>query len=87
MFFSLFISPRNFDKNGPAEDENQGRRLFYSFECGGYPFFVMDSRTQRIRDDDDYVIGDNHLLGYPSKPTAPGYQGQINILCDWLVGQ
>ena len=87
MSYQWIHSPRNFDKNGPAEDENQGRRLFYSFECGGYPFFVMDSRTQRIRDDDDYVTEDNHLLGYPSKPTAPGYQGQINILCDWLVEQ
>ena len=27
-----------------------GKRLFYSFDCGGYPFFVLDTRTQRVMD-------------------------------------
>lgn len=47
----------------------------------------MDSRTQRVRDDKDYVLEDNHLLGYPAKPSAPNYQGQIDILCAWLLSQ
>ena len=69
-------SPRNF-----------GDQHYYSFECGGFPFFVMDSRTQRMRDDDDQVLEDNHLLGYPARDSAPGYKGQIDILCEWLVAQ
>ena len=25
-----------------------GRRLYYRFDCGGFPFFVLDTRTQRF---------------------------------------
>ncbi len=87
MLFTIAISaymsyqwchcPRNFAK-----------RLYYSFECSGYPFFVTDGRTQRIRDDDDKVLEDNHMLGYPLKDkNNPNYKGQIDILCEWLVEQ
>lgn len=64
---------------------NYGEQLFYDFEVGGFPFFVIDGRTQRLRDDDDYDLTDNHLLGRPAlgKP----YKGQIDVLCDWLVAQ
>jgi alkaline phosphatase D len=86
MSFQWLHCPRNYDQWGEAK-ENDGRKLYYSFECTGYPFFVMDSRTQRIRDDDDYILEDNHLLGYPAKPSAPEHKGQIDILCEWLVKQ
>jgi alkaline phosphatase D len=69
-------SPRNYD------DQH-----YYSFECGDYPFFVTDGRTQRNRDDDDRIVDDNHMLGYPARDSAPGYKGQIDILCDWLIEQ
>jgi len=62
-------------------------RLYYDFNCGGYPFFVLDTRTSRYkngsnqRDDDD--INNNHLLGLPSKhPTEPS---QLDRLCAWLI--
>ncbi len=86
MSYQWIHCPRNFDQDGEAKN-NDGRKLHYSFDCGGYSFFVMDSRTQRIRDDNDYTIGDNHLLGYPAKPSAPGRKGQIDLLCEWLVAQ
>ena len=86
MSYQWIHCPRNYGPRGEVSGAD-GDKLFYSFECSGYPFFVMDSRTQRIRDDHDYNLDDNHLLGYPSKPSAPGYQGQVNILCDWLVSQ
>ena len=86
MSYQWLPSPRNYDQDGPAK-KNDGRKLFYSFECGGYPFFVIDGRTERIRDDEDFVLEDNHLLGYPAKPAAPGYKGQIDILCEWLLAQ
>lgn len=86
MSYQWVHSPRNFGAWGNVEG-GTGDKLFYSFECCGYPFFVMDSRTQRIRDDDDHVLEDNHLLGYPAKPTAPDHKGQIDILCEWLVAQ
>ena len=61
---------------------NYGRRLFYDLNCGGYPFFVLDTRTQRFLDD---VAGldDNHLLG---RPTLAGEEpSQLDLLCQWLT--
>ncbi len=65
--------------------KNFGNYLYYSFEAQGFPFFVLDERTQRIRDDDDTDLTDNHLLGRPGKGTE--YKGQIDIVCDWLIEQ
>lgn len=65
--------------------QTYGRRLFYSFNYGGYPFFVLDERTSRIRDDDDKILEDNHLLGRPAKNAQ--YQGQVDLFCDWLIAQ
>lgn len=86
MSYQWLHCPRNYGPRGEVQDAD-GDKLFYSFECNSYPFFVMDSRTQRVRDDKDYVLEDNHLLGYPAKPSAPNYQGQIDILCAWLLSQ
>jgi len=56
--------------------------LFYDFFCAGYPFFVLDARTQRYQDD-DLGLEDNHLLGRPSlHPTEPS---QLDRLCAWLT--
>jgi alkaline phosphatase D len=59
-----------------------GRLLFYAFECAGYPAFVLDSRTQRYKDD---AIGlrDNHLLGRPSLDPV-NHPSQLQRLLDWL---
>lgn len=58
-----------------------GRRLFYDFSCAGYPFFVLDTRTQRFKDD-ALGLRDNHLLGRPSiDPASPS---QLDVLLDWL---
>jgi alkaline phosphatase D len=27
------------------------------------------------------------MLGYPARDSAPGYKGQIDVLCDWLIEQ
>ena len=37
--------------------------LYYQFECGGYPFFVLDTRTQRFKDDQDGLARQS-----PSRP-------------------
>jgi len=59
-----------------------GRRLFYQFDCGGYPFFVLDTRTQRFVDDLIGSLDDNHLLGRPSlDPLEPS---QLDLLLHWL---
>ncbi|MFO1159724.1 MAG: alkaline phosphatase D family protein [Reyranellaceae bacterium] len=60
-----------------------GRRLFYNFLCGGYPFFVLDTRTQRYRNEEG--LNDNHLLGRPT--LDPSHPGQLQILLDWLKEQ
>lgn len=60
-----------------------GRMLYYHFTCGGYPFFVLDTRTQRFR---GQTLANNHLLGRPSSnpETEPS---QIDILLAWLLRQ
>jgi alkaline phosphatase D len=64
---------------------NYGLRLYYSFEAAGYPFFVLDTRTQRYIDDVPDSLDDNHLLGRPS--LDPAEPGQLDIVCNWLVEQ
>lgn len=60
-------------------------RLYYRFECNGYPFFVLDTRTQRYIDDIEESIDDNHLLGRPS--LDPNEPGQLDRLLAWLTEQ
>lgn len=62
-----------------------GRHLYYRFYCGGYPFFVLDTRTERYRDDVLESLEDNHLLGRAS--FDPSYPSQLEIVCKWLVDQ
>jgi len=67
-------SPRNF-----------GERLYYTFECGGYPFFVLDMRTQRFMQDVEGSLDDNHLLG---RPSLEGEEpSQLEFLLHWLKFQ
>lgn len=55
--------------------------LYYDFLCEGYPFFVLDTRTQRFQDEQE-GLDDNHLLGRPAQhPTEPG---QLERLLYWL---
>jgi len=68
--------------HGPRNPEFDGR-LYYKFDCNGFPFFVLDERTQRFKDDEP-GLEDNHLLGRPSmypkkEPT------QLDHLCEWLT--
>ena len=61
-----------------------GDGSYYQFECGGYPFFALDTRTQRFKDDEG-GLRDNHLLGRPT--IDPAHPGQLKRLLDWLSGQ
>lgn len=61
-----------------------GELLYYQFECGGYPFFVLDTRTQRFKDDQE-GLRDNHMLGRPT--IDPKHPGQLWRLKDWLSEQ
>lgn len=64
---------------------NYGDRLFYDFDCGGYPFFVLDMRTQRFMEDVEGSLEDNHLLG---RPTLSGEEpSQLDFLLHWLSQQ
>ena len=54
--------------------------LFYDFVSAGYPFFVIDARTQRYRDGKG--LADNHLLGRPS--LDPNEPSQLDRVCAWL---
>ena len=61
---------------------NFGKRLYYSFDFGDYPFFVLDTRTQRYLEGEDGNLTDNHMLGRPTLPGSP--PGQLQRLLDWL---
>jgi alkaline phosphatase D len=60
-------------------------RLYYEFECNGYPFFVLDTRTQRFMDDVEGSLHDNHLLGRPT--LGDEEPSQLDRLLRWLVAQ
>lgn len=62
-----------------------GRRLYYRFDCGGLPFFVLDTRTQRFIEGPKGDLARNNLLGRPTLPGAP--PGQLQRLLEWLVKQ
>jgi alkaline phosphatase D len=62
-----------------------GRLFYYTFECGGYPTFVLDTRTQRFKDD-QVGLRDNHMLGRPSLDEV-NHPGQLQRLLDWLSEQ
>jgi len=52
--------------------------LWYTFNIGAYPFFVLDMRTERY-------IKNGNLLGNPDS-SRPG-ESQIERLCNWLISQ
>lgn len=60
------------------------RLLYYTFSCAGYPFFVLDTRTQRYRDD-EVGLDDNHMLGRPT--IDPRHPSQLRRLKAWLTKQ
>jgi alkaline phosphatase D len=55
--------------------------LFYDFRCAGYPFFVLDTRTQRYHADMP-GLDDNHLLGRPALDDHE--PSQLDRVCAWL---
>ncbi len=59
-----------------------GHRLYYHFACGGFPFFVLDTRTQRFIDSVANDLSDNHLLGRPR--LADDEPSQLDLLLQWL---
>jgi len=59
-----------------------GKRLYYQFDYGIYPFFVLDTRTQRYLEGKKGVLEDNHMLGRPTLPGSP--PGQLLRLLNWL---
>jgi alkaline phosphatase D len=59
-----------------------GKRLYYSFDYAGFPFFVLDERTQRFKNDAP-GLDDNHLLGRPSFDPIRE-PSQIDRLLRWL---
>ncbi|WP_428356017.1 alkaline phosphatase D family protein [Methyloprofundus sp.] len=68
MSYQWCHSPRTF-----------GTRLYYTFECGGYPYFVLDTRTQRYLNTEQDTLKDNHMLGRPSLGQEPN---QLSRLLD-----
>ena len=72
--------------HGPRTYPN---RLYYQFDCGGYPFFVLDTRTQRFMEDVSDSLADNRLLGrtrhVDQHAIAEGEPSQVERLEKWLA--
>ena len=68
--------------HGPRTYPN---RLYYQFCCGGYPFFVLDTRTQRFMEHVPDSLTDNRLLGRTRQADAEGEPSQVERLERWLV--
>ncbi|WP_324005555.1 alkaline phosphatase D family protein [Aeromonas hydrophila] len=88
MSYQWSHGPRFADSyvHDPAYDADYLKRmdtlnLFYDFLCAGYPFFVLDTRTQRYRNDMQGLT-DNHLLGRPA--LDPNELSQLDRICAWL---
>lgn len=64
-----------------ALKNNPTLNLFYDFRCAGYPFFILDTRTQRFQSDMP-GLDDNHMLGRPS--LDPNEPSQLDRVCAWL---
>jgi alkaline phosphatase D len=74
MSYQWSHGPRTYD-----------RRLYYTFECCGFPFFTLDLRTQRYKDIVEDQLDDNCLLGRPSPD--PATPSQIDCFLAWLCAQ
>jgi alkaline phosphatase D len=74
MSYQWSHGPRTYD-----------RRLYYTFECGGFPFFTLDTRTQRYKDIVEDKLDDNCLLGLPSRD--PATPSQLDCFLAWLRAQ
>ena len=61
-----------------------GQRPYYKFACGGYPFFILDTRTERYKDE-KMGLADNHLLGMPTIDLA--HRSQLDEFLAWLADQ
>ncbi|OQK17693.1 hypothetical protein AU255_07455 [Methyloprofundus sedimenti] len=61
-----------------------GTRLYYTFECGGYPYFVLDTRTQRYLNTENKDLSENHMLG---RPALGGEPNQLSRMLEWLLNQ
>ncbi|MFJ2381809.1 alkaline phosphatase D family protein [Pseudomonas protegens] len=81
-FADSYVHGRAMTGDDQYLQQLQTNQLFYDFSCGNYPFFVLDTRTQRFLDDVPDALEDNHLLGRPS--LHPSEPGQLDRLCAWL---
>jgi alkaline phosphatase D len=68
--------------HGPRTFEN---RLYYKFKYGGYPFFVLDTRSTRYIGKNGSGLADNIILGPPLRQTAD--ESQLDRLLAWLKEQ
>ncbi|NBF12570.1 alkaline phosphatase D family protein [Pseudomonas sp. Fl4BN1] len=82
-FEDSYVHGRTMTGNDVYLKHQAVNQLFYDFSCANYPFFVLDTRTQRFLDDVPGALTDNHLLGRPS--LHPSEPSQLDRLCAWLV--
>ncbi|AZC23896.1 MULTISPECIES: alkaline phosphatase D family protein [Pseudomonas] len=81
-FADSYVHGRGMSGDDLYLQQLQTNQLFYDFSCVDYPFFVLDTRTQRFLDDVPDALEDNHLLGRPSLHRSE--PGQLDRLCAWL---
>lgn len=60
--------------HSPLYDKLDDSKFWYTFDIGSYPFFVLDTRTERYK-------SEGHMLGKPAE------NSQLTALCSWLKAQ
>jgi alkaline phosphatase D len=99
-FDDSYVSSRNMKGQDAFLQREPIARLFYDFNRNGYPFFVLDSRTQRYKNEDtDSLIANvkenvKELLTHSprlddnhmlGRPALhPAEPAQIDYVCAWL---
>ena len=74
LFDNAIRAYKNYQwSHGPRTlDDIDDKKFYYKFNVAGYPFFVLDTRTKRVKNDKD--IENNDMLG----------QDQLDELLQWL---
>ncbi|PXF29443.1 hypothetical protein WH50_20825 [Pokkaliibacter plantistimulans] len=101
LFFTAMMFYRSYQWLHSPTTEYGSDALYYHFNYGQYPFFVLDARSKRLRHEESTVdqlfsIGrfkdwgeairkEHHLLGKPKKNPNEDYRSQLDDFCQWLI--
>lgn len=101
LFFTAMMFYRSYQWLHSPTTEYGSDALYYHFNYGQYPFFVLDARSKRLRHEEsslsqllsigrykdcrELMESEHHLLGRPKKNPDEDYRSQLDDFCQWLI--